>query len=154
MDELKEFSSQQLRAVVGFAVVRPGVGRITWEGRTDVEGVDLDAVVTIDADCCTVYEGVSNPPFRGEKLNKAAVVEMHVEPEDGEDMDEFVDMLKAYTKELDFATFIGYEATKHVWTMRMSQFVATPLTSPGSHGSSRSSNSQGDARAQIDVSEP
>jgi len=73
LDALAEMPSSQLRAVRGLRVGREGYGEVTWLGETDVTGVDLDQVVTIDHGDVTIYGDVTKPTI-GTKLNKPAVI--------------------------------------------------------------------------------
>ena len=125
ISELRQRSSAELQAVRGFTVEREGIGSIEWLGTSDVEGLDLDSIVTIDAGSSAVYEGIERPPKPGTKLNAAAMVRMYnVAPEDGEDNEEFEAMLREYTSEIPFATFVSWEPDTRVWTMHMSHFAA------------------------------
>lgn len=75
--ELAELSSNELRSVKDFAVIRQGLGEVVWAGETDVTGLDIDNTVDIRFREIRVYpEGTECPPV-GEGLNKRAVVHLH-----------------------------------------------------------------------------
>lgn len=124
MHQLRRMTSAQLQAVHGFSVEREGVGSIEWMGSSNVEGLDLDAIVTIEESGSSVYDGVREVPPPGTRLNSTALVKMYnVAPEDGETPQEFEAMLREYTAELPYATFAGYNPKTREWTMLMSQFA-------------------------------
>ena len=78
MDELRRYTENELRQVDGFTVENK-YGRIEFEGRTDVLGVNLDELVEINPKLAEVYPERLFPteeskPIVGQKLNKPAHV--------------------------------------------------------------------------------
>jgi hypothetical protein len=64
-----------LRALPSFCVVRRGVGSVRWLDPVDVEGVDLDACVSLGRGCVEVYlSEAAEKPEVGQGLNKPAEV--------------------------------------------------------------------------------
>lgn len=78
LEELQTMTDDQLKAVNGFAVIRPEVGRIKWLGSVDVRGVNLDRDVRIceseGPPGIEVYDDDESKPPRNQKLNGPAIV--------------------------------------------------------------------------------
>ena len=81
IDELVRMSDTDLAMVEGFTIGNEW-GKIEFEGRTDVRGLDLDDLVEIRHRAVEVYPEEKYPtdaskPIRGEKLNKPAIVTLY-----------------------------------------------------------------------------
>jgi nuclear pore complex protein Nup98-Nup96 len=121
-------SSHDLSRVANFAVYRPNIGKIEWEGETDVRGLDLDAIVDIEKRGVEVYESDEalrlKPPV-GCGLNKPAVVTLyHILPAEGASAQkkaQFEGKLRGIC-ERNESEFVDYEATSGQWTFRVQHF--------------------------------
>lgn len=70
-------SEAKLKMIDNFEVCRHGYGSIKWPGITDVRGLDLDRIVSIDRGTVTLHADDSQAPV-GMVLNKAAVISLKV----------------------------------------------------------------------------
>ena len=105
-----------------FAVSRSGYGKVMWPGVSDITGVDILEVVSIEKCDVELYERVPSTarPRRGEKLNRPAIVELDgIQPEEGEGAAEFEERLREYTEQTLHAEFRGYDAVRGVWKFRI-----------------------------------
>ena len=98
---LKKMTVKELAKVRNFSVYRPNIGRIEWEGETDVRGLDLDLIVNIEKRGVEVYdseEAALMKPEVGFGLNKTAIVYLSniFPPEGASDLkkSQFLDKLK------------------------------------------------------------
>jgi len=126
MSQLQSMSALELKYVPKFAVFRPNVGRIEWEGDTDVRGLDLDRLVRIEAGSVDVYEGVEEEkPTVGKGLNKSAVVLLHnIFPKSSASAKkraEFEDKLRKCCEESG-SEFLDYDAESGDWVFRVKHF--------------------------------
>ncbi len=124
MSVLRRMTDSELSRVRDFAVFRPNVGRIEWEGETDVRGLDLDIVVRIDNKEVFVYEGVEDPPL-GHGLNKPAVITLErVFPKSSASDEKkrgFVRKLEDFCVAND-AEFLSYEPGSGQWVFAVKHF--------------------------------
>jgi hypothetical protein len=72
MERLETISQQALQAVKDFTVIREGVGKIQWEGETDVSGIDLDKIVDIQKKSIRVYDDASGVSRRAHSSSSDA----------------------------------------------------------------------------------
>eukprot|EP00981_Chlorochromonas_danica_P006297 scaffold1355_cov154-Ochromonas_danica.AAC.15 len=121
---LKKMSSADLSRVRSFTVFRPNVGKIEWEGLTDVRNLDLDAIVNIEPREVFVYKDV-DPPVQGTGLNKAAIITLYgvlsKPPLTAENKAKFQTKLKAFCASND-ATFLSYNDESGEWTFEVQHF--------------------------------
>jgi hypothetical protein len=126
MDTLEMMTSEELSEVSNFAVLLPGVGKIEWEGKTDVRGLDLDRLILIERLAVQVYydEDVPKPPV-GEGLNKDATIQLFkVFPKEGSSA---AKILKFEQKLIDTcgkseADFIEYNSVTGLWIFAVRHF--------------------------------
>lgn len=130
IEELASMSEADLAAVENFAVRRPGIGEVAWEGAVDVRGVDLDQVVSIEIKDVSVYnkeEQQGTKPLVGTKLNRPAVITYEeVYPRDDpqaskEEMDKFASRLEKRCEKMG-AEFVDYARSTGTWKIRASHF--------------------------------
>eukprot|EP00118_Oscarella_pearsei_P016872 m.164444 g.164444 ORF g.164444 m.164444 type:complete len:1829 (+) comp38880_c0_seq2:1554-7040(+) len=80
MSELQSLAETQSDSspieVDNFEVGREGYGCVTFEGKTDVRGLNLDEIVHIKAKEICVYPDDDNKPSTGQGLNKKALVRL------------------------------------------------------------------------------
>lgn len=131
LEELSDMSEADLAAVPGFAVKRPGVGKVEWEGAVDVRGADLDRIVEIEFQDVAVYtldeEEGKKPPV-GSKLNRPAILTFYnVFPKKGgasatqEDRDKFARKVEKTTAKIG-ADLISYDRNIGEWKIRVQHF--------------------------------
>eukprot|EP00919_Chromeraceae_sp_WS-2016_P073948 GHVR01174915.1.p1 GENE.GHVR01174915.1~~GHVR01174915.1.p1 ORF type:complete len:374 (+),score=146.75 GHVR01174915.1:453-1574(+) len=77
---VSQMSEAELARVQDFQVTRNKVGSVVWEGITDIRGLDLDSLVSIEPGSVCVYEKQESLPPLGCGLNKTAVVSIIVRP--------------------------------------------------------------------------
>ena len=127
IDVLSTMSAEDLAAVPNFAVERPGVGKIEWEGAVDIRGIDLDSVVVIEAKSASVYtkeEEENRKPAVGTKLNRSAIITLEgvYAPEATQDSQEkFSKKVERQTKKMG-SQLIYYDARTGVWKLRVQHF--------------------------------
>jgi len=115
-------------------------GRIAWEGRTDVRGVDFDELVTIDQFAATVYpehiERLNLKPEIGKGLNKPAIISLNniIAPSSEAKKRRFVDKLKAKTACMDDAVFLNFDEAKGILTFRVAHFTRYDLSNIDADG--------------------
>jgi hypothetical protein len=131
LEELSNMSEADLAAVPGFAVKRPGVGKVEWEGAVDVRRADLDRIVEIEFQDVAVYtldeEEGKKPPV-GSKLNRPAILTFYnVFPKKGgasatqEDRDKFARKVEKTTSKIG-ADLISYDRNIGEWKIRVQHF--------------------------------
>ncbi|KAJ1609621.1 putative nucleoporin [Cryptosporidium canis] len=147
IEVLKTFSEERLAAVEDFKIVREGVGEIIWPGITDVRGINLDLVVSIEPLCVSVYgDGDSSIPI-GEGLNKKAIVTLKncrpkrpITSKDPLEIEEFntnrVKQIKSYTEQMG-ARFISLDIVTWDWKFEVSHFSKYGLLSEDGHINNR-----------------
>lgn len=125
---LKKMSVKELSQVRNFSVYRPNIGRIEWEGETDVRGLDLDLIVNIEKRGVEVYdseEAALIKPEVGFGLNKTAVIYLSniAPPEGSSDLkkSQFLDKLKKIC-EKSGSEFVDYDASSGEWIFRVEHF--------------------------------
>jgi nuclear pore complex protein Nup98-Nup96 len=124
---LQQMSDMELKNIPKFSVFRPGVGRIEWEGDTDVRGLDLDKIVKIEGNAVDVYENLSDtekPPV-GQKLNKSAIILLHnIFPKanaSAKKRKEFIDKLRKCCEDSS-SEFLDYDPVAGDWVFRVFHF--------------------------------
>ncbi|CUV05122.1 unnamed protein product [Cryptosporidium hominis] len=129
---LKTFSEERLAVVEDFKIVREGVGEIVWPGITDLRGINLDSVVSIEPLCVSVYgDGDSSIPI-GEGLNKKAIITLKnckpkraIPSKDPKEIDEFnsnrIKQIKSYTEQMG-ARFISLDTITWEWKFEVTHF--------------------------------
>ncbi|KAK9173547.1 Peptidase S59 nucleoporin [Cryptosporidium meleagridis] len=129
---LKTFSEERLAVVEDFKIVREGVGEIVWPGITDLRGINLDAVVSIEPLCVSVYgDGDSSIPI-GEGLNKKAIITLKnckpkrvIPSKDPQEIEEFnnnrIKQIKSYTEQMG-ARFISLDTITWEWKFEVTHF--------------------------------
>jgi len=79
LEELSLLDGQELaQGILNFTVGRTGYGSITWDGRVDVRGLDLDRIVDIGDGYVELYpagSGIPEPDV-GHGLNRQAEVSL------------------------------------------------------------------------------
>jgi nuclear pore complex protein Nup98-Nup96 len=122
-------TDDELSRVSGFAVYRPDFGKIVWSGETDVRGLDLDKIVSIEASAVCVYDEESDPsiekPDQGYGLNKPAIIYLeNVFPKKIQteaDLKKFEEKL-VKTCEKGGSKFIDYDSSTGRWTFEVEHF--------------------------------
>lgn len=124
MSVLQKMSSAELSSIRSFCVYKPNVGRIQWEGITDVRGLDLDKIVRIEKKEVFVYENDTSPAV-GTELNKDAIITLYaVYPKEGSSENkkiQYVQKLKDFCQMND-AEFIDYSLQSGEWVFSVKHF--------------------------------
>ena len=125
---LQKMTSKELSKVNNFSVCRPNVGKIIWEGETDVRGLDLDLIITIEKRGVEVYdneESILMKPDVGYGLNKTALIYLKsIFPPDNssaEKVEQFPEKLKKICLKSG-SEFIDYDSNIGEWIFRVEHF--------------------------------
>ncbi|KAA8492957.1 Nuclear pore complex protein NUP98A [Porphyridium purpureum] len=132
MAALRSMTQAELARVEGFTVGRKAWGEVMWFGRTDVRGLDLDAIVFIEPREVVVYpDGYGEKPPEGAALNKPALVRLlrvwKLSKETGAPTTDpsaiklFAKKLKAHCDK-ESITFVRYEGTEGLWEFEVEHF--------------------------------
>jgi hypothetical protein len=122
---LQAMSPPELASVPNFTVYVPNIGSITWQQRTDVRGLDLDLLVTIEHKAVTVYPEGTFKPAEGTGLNKTAEVTLYnIFPKRNASQSKqlnFVNKLRMSNDSSD-ATFESYDLDTGTWVFSTTHF--------------------------------
>lgn len=128
MAVLKKMTKKELSHVRNFAVYRPNIGKIEWEGDTDVRGLDLDLIVNIEKRGVEVYDSEEAElikPAVGQGLNKPAIVYLDniFPPDDASELkkSQFLSKLKKICLKSG-SEFMDYDAEHGQWSFRVEHF--------------------------------
>lgn len=133
IEALHAMHDDELRRVRNFAVGRTGVGRVAFDGDTDVRGLNLDELVHFNAAPreIEVYpEGTAKPDV-GRGLNKPATVTLEAcfpaarpgaSSTDPERLALYEERLRKFTANIDGASFVAYDRSTGRWTFRVRHF--------------------------------
>ena len=133
MSALGRMSAVELSRVKNFSIYRPMHGKIEWEGETDVRGLDLDLIVTIEKKNVSVYDGEeaeSVKPSVGMGLNKSAIIYLKDIFPSGStgsnnhsdlQIDLFLEKLKRKCMS-DGTEFLDYDTATGEWIFRVDHF--------------------------------
>jgi len=114
LHELQAMPVAALKKVSGFRVGRAGFGEVRWLGETDVTGLDLDDIVSIEHGDVSVYRGQIERPEVGEKLNKPAVLVLEqILPPDGISAEDFAEELNRMLESAG-ASSVDYNAVSGI----------------------------------------
>jgi len=127
--DLSRMSSEELRHVRDLTISREGVGTITFEGETDVTGLDFETIVRLEVGEVLVYPQPRTKPEIGVGLNKAATVTMYqcwppngsLLAQDKEQQEEYKRRIKLMTEEKK-ARFLDYDCNTGVWKFAVEHF--------------------------------
>ncbi|KAL5713833.1 hypothetical protein ACHQM5_015875 [Ranunculus cassubicifolius] len=117
--------------VKDFVIGRHGYGRINFSGETDIQGLDLDALVQFNSREVIVYMDDDKKPPVGQGLNKPAVVTLlNIKFFDKKTGQQYTEGSKAEKcKELlvkkthdQGAQFVSYDALKGEWKFKVDNF--------------------------------
>eukprot|EP01041_Mallomonas_annulata_P003522 gene3522-7007_t len=124
---LQQMNSSELKSIPKFAILRPNIGRIEWEGETDIRGLNLDEIVKIEQGSVDVYEDTSEsekPPV-GQGLNKSAIILLqNIFPKENISTKkrlEFVDKLQKCCVNAG-SEFLDYDSETGDWVFRAAHF--------------------------------
>lgn len=124
VEMMAQMSEDQLKRVDNLEVGRHGYGHVMWPGLTDVRGMNFDQDVKIDRYQLEIYPGVDKPKIN-DKLNKPAVICLHVKPSKNSDDSERQDrVLREKLEEISAnygGEFIDY-VDREKWFFRMPHF--------------------------------
>lgn len=118
IEMMAQMSEEQLKRVDNLEVGRHGYGHVQWPGPTDVRGMNFDLDVNIERYQLEIYPGVDKPKIN-DKLNKPAVICLHVKPSRNSDLSTLKDKLAKISADYG-GTFIDYDLEK--WYFRMPHF--------------------------------
>ena len=125
---LQKMTSKELSKVNNFSVSRPNIGKIVWEGETDVRGLDLDSIITIEKRGVEVYdneESILLKPDVGYGLNKTALIYLKnifpPENSSSEKVEQFPEKLKKICLKSG-SEFIDYDNNIGEWIFRVKHF--------------------------------
>ena len=126
IEELSRMSDRDLAMVENFTVTNQ-YGKIEFEGKTDVRGVDLDELVVIYNKNVEVYPEDKFPtdsakPIKGEKLNKPAMITLYncTFPWKYKG-NELKKKLEHHARKMD-CEFIDYDETNGIYRLRVTHF--------------------------------
>jgi nuclear pore complex protein Nup98-Nup96 len=121
---LQKMSRSELSQVRNFTVFRPNIGKIEWEGNTDIRGLDLDQIVKIERKEVFVYEYI-DAPDQGKGLNKPATITFYNvlpnPPISEEKRQQYVIRLRDFCERND-AAFLSYDAETGQWSFAVKHF--------------------------------
>jgi hypothetical protein len=129
MEALASMDEASLRAVHGFTV-QNAHGKVTWEGPTDLRGLDLDRLVEIKKKVVAVYpedeeatqSHESLKPPEGHGLNKPARITLFRVVSNKKSPEQYKEELRALVHKWDGATFEDYDVHTGAWTFRVAHF--------------------------------
>lgn len=131
--EMKKLSEEDLSCVKDFTVGREGYGKIKFLGITDIRGLDLEKLITIEQSEIGVYDNVpeeERPPI-GEELNKPSELTLENEwPENGRDAsrlekEKYEEVLREFCENdpvMQVAKHIAYDGDRGTWTFYVEHF--------------------------------
>jgi len=143
LSELATYTRTELESVPNFTIIHESMGRISWEGMTDVTDLNLDEIVFFERSEKTGAVGVevyplgSDLPPPGSKLNKPAVITVKqcwpagFNPRatlDTQQSDLWAKRLTKYERKLRETTtragaeFLKYDPMKGEWCFRVESF--------------------------------
>ncbi|GAB7353807.1 hypothetical protein MBLNU459_g4186t1 [Dothideomycetes sp. NU459] len=138
MNELRNFSREQMKKVSGFTVGRVGVGKIEFSDvdLTDVPMHDLlGGIVKFEIRSATVYESGNNTPPMGKGLNVPSLITLEnswprshggrlpVHERKGPRFDKHLERLQRVTN----TEFVSYDPETGVWKFRVEHFTTYGL---------------------------
>mmetsp|Transcript_38776 Transcript_38776/g.28667 ORF Transcript_38776/g.28667 Transcript_38776/m.28667 type:complete len:140 (+) Transcript_38776:481-900(+) len=117
-------SDKQLQSVESFCISHPEFGSVEFAGKTDISGLDLGDLVTIEKQFVEVYQDSRHrKPRVGEKLNKQAVITLRqVKCRAGEDPLKKEDKLRQVIEKSN-GQHISYDAVKEEWKFKVEHFT-------------------------------
>jgi len=122
-DHIRHMTASELARVPNFQIFND-YGSILWLGETNIVGLDLDELVTIDANhFVEVYPDSSEKPERGRGLNKKAIITINnVRPRKTSiSLDDYELFLKKKTERED-AIFMEYDKNNFQWIFEVKHF--------------------------------
>lgn len=119
LEQLRQMSEKDLSAVENLKIGRKGFGFIKWRGVTDIRGMNFDEDVVIEQAQVELYPNKPMPPA-GQKLNKDAVICLHVETR-SKDEESVKAKLKKNTQRFG-GIFIDYDVMEQLWTFKVQEF--------------------------------
>eukprot|EP01138_Halocafeteria_seosinensis_P012899 gb/GECG01013177.1/.p1 GENE.gb/GECG01013177.1/~~gb/GECG01013177.1/.p1 ORF type:complete len:2185 (+),score=267.87 gb/GECG01013177.1/:1-6555(+) len=133
IEELIEMPIRRLSHVRDFVVGRRNYGKIKFLGTTDIRGLDLAFLVTIERSEVAVYENLPEykRPSIGEELNKPSEITLENEwPDDDQNASEeekrnYAEELRAYCETdpaMSGAEHISYDTERGSWTFKVQHF--------------------------------
>ena len=131
MEELEQYSTEDLANVSNFAVIRPGFGKVEWLGAVDVRNANIDESVEIEHKDISVYhkeEQSNTKPLEGHCLNRPAILTyMEMYPKNGPassdaEKAKYAAKLEKKTVELLEAEFIEYNKVLGTWSIKVPHF--------------------------------
>ena len=76
IEEMKRMSDRELQQIENFTIENEH-GKVEFDGKTDVRGLDIDDIVFIQPGMIEVYPIEESKPRRGEKLNKPSTLTLY-----------------------------------------------------------------------------
>ena len=121
MEVLEFMTEDQLQSVESFAI-KNEFGKATFDGKTDITGLNLDELVNITYGGIDVYPESVKPPPLGQKLNKPAFLQFfNLKPPHDMDTELFIERLKGNCHKIN-AEHIHYINDTNEWKIKVPGF--------------------------------
>jgi hypothetical protein len=125
-ESLKQMNKQELQKVAGFKIFNE-FGSIEWIGVTDLTGLDLADLVTIEQESAEVYDDVrhkATKPAVGLKLNKPAIITLqNIKPRPGQSASEKEQNLRRMHESSGDSQHLYYDGQKQEWAFKVEHFT-------------------------------
>eukprot|EP01129_Flabellula_baltica_P012280 TRINITY_DN5523_c0_g1_i1.p1 TRINITY_DN5523_c0_g1~~TRINITY_DN5523_c0_g1_i1.p1 ORF type:complete len:374 (-),score=67.34 TRINITY_DN5523_c0_g1_i1:17-1138(-) len=126
LEELENYSLEELGKVKDFTIGRQEIGFIKFEGETDVRGLRINDLVVFENHSVVVYPDSSQKPPVGQGLNKRAIIGLfncYPEDESGniitdeDTLETFIEQLKNMGNQ-----FLQYDLDSGCWIFQVENF--------------------------------
>jgi len=128
IESLQTMSREELTHIRYFTISRSQYGSIEWQSDTDVNGLNLDAIVKIEKNSVEVYideHSMKEKPPVGTALNKPAIVTLlNVLPKEGSSVSKVLQYESKLrdTCRKNGAEFIDYNPVTGKWVFKVEHF--------------------------------
>jgi len=124
---IKNLTNNELKNIQDFTIFNE-FGKIKFIGNTDIRGLNIDQIISIEKCKFSIYESYKNLPKFGTELNKLAIISLfNCFPKDlrkltdAEYLAKFEENLKEQTIKQG-GEFIEYNSHKGIWTFYVKHF--------------------------------
>lgn len=148
---LQKMAPHELARVKNFAVLRPNIGKIEWEGVIDVRGMNIGDIVRIEPKEVFVYENMIEPA-EGQGLNRPATITFFgIYPKDRnnkEKVEAYEKKLRSFCEQND-AEFINYDIVSGEWNFAVKHFSRYGLDDSDEEDSTQQSVDQHQGQMEV-----